>query len=99
MESRFCDRYSSFTFNNSVLMPFSTTITAALVPDITYKITCSDTIEVFYMNQKVYGAGLTGCFIASTSQQLVIESNTQFTIGCYHTGDFIFVISFSLRLL
>ena len=79
MEYGFCDRYSSFTFNNSVLMPFSTTITAALVPDITYKITCSDTIEVFYMNQKVYGAGLTGCFIASTSQQLVIESNTQFT--------------------
>jgi hypothetical protein len=60
-------------------MPYSTTITAVLVPDVTYKISCSDPIEVFYMGQKVYGAGLTGCFIASTSTSLVIESQTQFT--------------------
>jgi hypothetical protein len=66
-------------------MPYSTTITTLLVPDLTYKITCSQPVEVFYMGQKVYGAGLTGCFIASTSSHLIIESNTLLSGSIYVT--------------
>jgi hypothetical protein len=66
-------------------MPYSTTITTLLVPDLTYKITCDQPVEVFYMGQKVYGAGLTGCFIASTSSHLVIESDTLLSSTLYVT--------------
>jgi hypothetical protein len=37
------------------------------------------------MGQKVYGAGLTGCFIASTSSHLVIESDTLLSSTLYVT--------------
>lgn len=66
-------------------MPYSTTITATLVPDLTYKITCAQPVEVFYMGQKVYGAGLTGCFIASTSGHLLIQSDTLISSTLYVT--------------
>jgi hypothetical protein len=59
-------------------MPYTTTITATLVPDITYKISCADPVRVFYMGQQVYGTGYSGIFIASTSVHLVIESDTTF---------------------
>lgn len=66
-------------------MPYTTTITATIVPDITYKISCAQPVRVFYMGQQVYGTGYSGVFIASTSVHLVIESDTTFSSVLYVT--------------
>lgn len=66
-------------------MPYSTTISAALSQDLTYKITCDQSVEVFYMGQKVYGSGVNGCFIASTSDDLLVQSDALLTSVLYVT--------------